>query len=949
MTPPRNADPELDIYFGQVFLTFRNETKRALLPNELTSIDTIRALFVRSFPDALSMQLFESAAKRIYILEAATSVFYELDDLRDVRDKSVLKVIERTGALPPAPPSPLRSPALRRTEMLGSSGAFPGYDSDSSTRSAPVNGPRSPAHGRPPASPRLFHYEVKKTSCDLKSGGNVFRDQVPSKVGSLPVQPNYMSMEQIRRQAASRGAPWSPTRGRGSGESAPSRSNQSSPQRTPLLPPGVPPNPQRHSVAYLPDQGGVYGHIPMQQSRSYHDYPDADGASSQSGSITPTHDNKETKVRMEKMEVQLANLQAWVEHAAQCKAKSVPTSEGGSVRSVASAVSGSSSSVKSKSNNSTPTFESPGQPGMSDLSSATPQPFISVDLQNSVSSLHKKAVELKAELARLREAQLSNQQTMRHMIEETFAKIKETMATVAPSNPAPASGASKRDTVNHLVNEYKNESQRVNKDLGDLVASVEELRIDVLNKKCRVNLSEVESMALALSHISKSLADLKSKFPSLSDNMKTVMAAEIEEVVSEEKFIKEEPDNLDNSLKKCKKLTSTLFTLKRLAAVQDQRPPQIPQFKTDKAADRNELMGNIMAMVPDHEARLQSLQATEQSRERKMKIVAGSESLKFSKSIEIAQKQLKETHNITANELRQEKLLSEIYSTVKKVYEEPAQKAVEKLYEEPTQLKNDVPKKPPRTMEYGSSDESVNVSAISAVVSAGNSRMATFTSNESSSPKPVVAEINPMTSTPKNHVTFSGTVVEITDSKAGGGKKVPPPPPPRKSSAKLSSPVSKIQQMPLPPTPESPPTYENLDTLRQKKQRPKSSEVVREKSSVGNRPRSDGPTIQDLYAKVQQQNKNGGDTTEDSGGSSSSLDSQKGGKRPESSAIPQRKVSCEESAYCTVKEVAYKNNGQNVAQLQKSLFNGGQKSVARQPDVTKQRTMSKNHEETEIY
>lgn len=44
---------------------------------------------------------------------------------------------------------------------------------------------------------------------------------------------------------------------------------------------------------------------------------------------------------------------------------------------------------------------------------------------------------------------------------------------------------------------------------SDLVASVEELRNDVLNKKCRVNLSEVESMALALSNISKSLADLK--------------------------------------------------------------------------------------------------------------------------------------------------------------------------------------------------------------------------------------------------------------------------------------------------------------------------------------------------------------------------------------------------------------------------------------------------------
>ena len=43
----------------------------------------------------------------------------------------------------------------------------------------------------------------------------------------------------------------------------------------------------------------------------------------------------------------------------------------------------------------------------------------------------------------------------------------------------------------------------------DLEASVEELRSDVLNKKCRVSNSEVETMALALSNISRGLADLK--------------------------------------------------------------------------------------------------------------------------------------------------------------------------------------------------------------------------------------------------------------------------------------------------------------------------------------------------------------------------------------------------------------------------------------------------------
>lgn len=38
---------------------------------------------------------------------------------------------------------------------------------------------------------------------------------------------------------------------------------------------------------------------------------------------------------------------------------------------------------------------------------------------------------------------------------------------------------------------------------------MEDVRRDVLNRKCRVNMTEVESFALALSAISKTLADLK--------------------------------------------------------------------------------------------------------------------------------------------------------------------------------------------------------------------------------------------------------------------------------------------------------------------------------------------------------------------------------------------------------------------------------------------------------
>lgn len=73
------------IYFscsGLVFLQYGNETKRALLPNEITSIDTVKALFVRSFPKQLTMQYMDSPVVKIYIHDSSNNMFYELEDLR---------------------------------------------------------------------------------------------------------------------------------------------------------------------------------------------------------------------------------------------------------------------------------------------------------------------------------------------------------------------------------------------------------------------------------------------------------------------------------------------------------------------------------------------------------------------------------------------------------------------------------------------------------------------------------------------------------------------------------------------------------------------------------------------------------------------------------------------------------------------------------------------------
>lgn len=53
------------------------------------------------------------------------------------------------------------------------------------------------------------------------------------------------------------------------------------------------------------------------------------------------------------------------------------------------------------------------------------------------------------------------------------------------------------------------------------------------------------------------------RFPGLQDSMKSLLTSEMERVVREEKFLKEEPERLESALRRCKKLTGTLVTLKR--------------------------------------------------------------------------------------------------------------------------------------------------------------------------------------------------------------------------------------------------------------------------------------------------------------------------------------------------------------------------------------------------
>ncbi|CAM1326718.1 SRCIN1 (predicted) [Pycnogonum litorale] len=714
----RTPSKSLERPLGVVFLQFRSETKRALLPNEVTSMDTVKALFVRSFSKQLTMEYLDSAHLRIYIHDPAKDMFYELEELRDVRDRSVLRIYEQdVNGLPGAPSweqdvSYFSEPEFdseyqhqhihraKRSQPPGSSGYYgslgPVHSQTLPHRASlgPLR-PMSPApstlerqknippsmQGPPPAKPQRSSYQPPVSKIIRSSQTHSSSPPVPTGHG-IPAGGMVYPVSPERRHEP-----------QGAYRTAPERMYNAltSPDRR-LAAAVYDESPDHHRPRSVHDPSGGYHSSPERSSRidyahhkSYPSYGSSnieDGyfsdrggypisrgsgsgtgggggsdAGSRSGNLTPIID-EEARIRVHNMERQLASLTGIVQ-------KALSTSPQGqrpqsishdfevnhysnetddrvnNLQSMESPESSSSTSTteevrpsgfvsrqtfreeKSVSFSDEPTnlsspsqkqyspqssVEKPAKPAIKTSTSSSrcmhaekdrpaapgsskpappPKPsslassyhdsrqgalfaesVMSSEIYSQLKQLRRKSKELKNEAKNLKKITQAQAVNVRETIKDTSQKIKTILSS---SQIADEKLYSDRIKVSREEELYRQDVSKLEKDLAELEGSVEELRSNVINRRIRVNMCDVEGMALILSKASKTVADLKARFPSLQDNLKVVIAAEMEVVVREEKFLKEEPERLESALRRCKKLTGTLVTLKRLASVQEQR------------------------------------------------------------------------------------------------------------------------------------------------------------------------------------------------------------------------------------------------------------------------------------------------------------------------------------------------------------------------------------------
>nr|XP_029728946.1 coiled-coil domain-containing protein AGAP005037 isoform X3 [Aedes albopictus] len=602
----RTPSKTLERPLGLVFLQYRSETKRALLPNEITSIDTVRALFVRSFPRQLTMQYLEGPNVKIYIHDSSKDMFYELEDvrshLREIRDRSVLRLFESNEVsapqvLPGGPgiPQPLATPgAPGLWDSEQSYFSEPEFDSDYRHQHIHKSKTgKAPYYLGAQTLPRGMYSDRSKSTTGLPSKPIRSYGSKGSIGPSFPYSPDQLYsipdgyMSSPERSGANRAYEepyYSQYSGRGNAV-------------TSII------DEEQGDASLADDQYAMYGvkglgRIPHAANQMY----------------DPTRPEDLHRIRVEHMERQLANLTGLVQKALTQKPAQPVVSNNQSTLGLPAqyrsdkSVSFEKSVSFSDDVQGTPKPYSPhhladSKPSKPAIKSSTlprtssqerdrlkpappPKPLVlaanqynadlslAPEVYNNLRGLQKKAKDLRTEVRAMRRLTQTQAVAIREDIKDTFMRIRATL--LSSSGALWGQSDQERAKMTREEEIYKQEVIRLEKDLSDLESSVEGLRGEVINRRTRVNMTAVEDMALVLSRASKTVAELKLRFPRLQQDLRTFLSIDMERICREENFLKEEPERLESALRRCKKLTGTLVTLKRLASVQEQRLP-IPE------------------------------------------------------------------------------------------------------------------------------------------------------------------------------------------------------------------------------------------------------------------------------------------------------------------------------------------------------------------------------------
>ncbi|XP_053836319.1 sickle tail protein homolog isoform X4 [Vidua macroura] len=609
----RSANQTKERSLGVLYLQYGDETKQLRMPNEITSTDTIRALFVSAFPQQLTMKMLESPSVAIYIKDESRNIYYELCDVRNIQDRSFLKVYNKD----PAHAFNHTSRAVNGDIRMQREIAYTGRDGQSGSRpgsathplhAMPSSPPSTPVpHSMPPSPSRIPYGGGRPMG--VPGNATIPRDRLSSVPASRSISPSPSAILERRdvkpdedmsnknltlmRNESLYGDPYLFHEGRMS-VAAPhsghpldvpdhivtyhrSAMRSSSTYCTPSMQPEMleqslyrqksrkypeshlptlgsktpPASPHRVADMRMIDIHPHHGpHIPAHTIQPDRSSPSRQSFKKEPGPPVFVDAKARSAVGLPGMAEAMPSPVD--KQAFGYGSPTMPKDKETSEKMM--------KIVSSKS--STDTAGAANIPGGKNAVGAVESVVIhhpagAPAMHVSLHGMKRNVSDLRLQLHQMKQLQLQNQEMLRAMVKKAELEINGKVIETVKRLEDPVQR--QRNLVEQDRQKYLSEEEKIVKKLCELETFVEDLKKDSAASSKTVTLKDVEDGAFLLRQVGEAVATLKGEFPTLQNKMRAILRIEVEAV----RFLKEEPHKLDSLLKRVRSMTDVLTMLRR--------------------------------------------------------------------------------------------------------------------------------------------------------------------------------------------------------------------------------------------------------------------------------------------------------------------------------------------------------------------------------------------------
>ncbi|XP_077413317.1 sickle tail protein isoform X2 [Vanacampus margaritifer] len=208
-------------------------------------------------------------------------------------------------------------------------------------------------------------------------------------------------------------------------------------------------------------------------------------------------------------------------------------------------------------------------------------PTTDSELQQRLVQVKSNVSELRLQLNQLRHLQISQQQSMRSMLQMASQELVLLMCDRLVQSEERTFG--RRAEIEEERIQYLATEEKILKQLSELEDYVNHLQTSAVSLpgQLPITLRDVEEGAVNLRRVGETLAILKGEFPELQVKMRSVLRLEMDAV----RFLKEEPHKMDYMLKRVKALTEALSSLRRCVSesTSPSKGTQVESLKVSEA------------------------------------------------------------------------------------------------------------------------------------------------------------------------------------------------------------------------------------------------------------------------------------------------------------------------------------------------------------------------------